>query len=279
MNRIAVCTCVAGNYVSYARVLAQSLRRHHPETKLHVLVVDKQPPRFERESLSASVVTLKDLRISKLWRMLLAYDRKQMVVAMKPALLRYVLDAGFESALFLDPDMLVMADLDPVFEAVASHSLTLTPHVGPALAAADKADLERSLLMAGMYNGGFVGISNRPESRRFLAWWEMRLGRLCFDAMQHGLHYDQRWLDLAPAFVEDLHLLRDPGCNFAYWNFPFRALQPEGDGFSVNGSPLRLFHFSGFDPAGRKRSRAMSPACAWNRSARPLPCSGNMRSC
>jgi hypothetical protein len=62
------------------------------------------------------------------------------------------------------------------------------------------------------------------------------------------LHYDQRWLDFAPSFVTDLHLIRDPGINLAYWNLPDINSSIDGGHFLVNGVPCRLFHFSGFNP-------------------------------
>lgn len=240
---IGVCTCVAGNYVAFARVLADSFHRYHPEIPLHVLVADSRVPEDIVKGPAVRVLRLGDLPIRSLWKMLLRYNRKQVLVATKPTLLRYMLETGYETAVYLDADMLVTASLDTVLQEASEHALSLTPHVGPDFAAAERKDLERALLLAGMYNGGFIGVTNREESRRFLEWWEERLRTHCIEAVREGLHYDQRWLDMAPALVSDLCLLRDPGLNVAYWSLPDR------DGALVNGAPLRFFHFSGYNPA------------------------------
>jgi hypothetical protein len=51
------------------------------------------------------------------------------------------------------------------------------------------------------------------------------------------MHYEQRWLDLAPALFEDVCVLRDPAANVGHWNLPERR--------SVGA---RVIRFSGFDP-------------------------------
>ena len=191
--------------------------------------------------------------------MLIRYDCKQVLTAVKPALLRHVLDCGYETAIYLDADMLVTASLDPVLSAVAGHAMTLTPHVGAVFAAAERPDLERALLLAGIYNAGFVGVANCDQARRFLDWWDLRLRTHCVEDVRAGLHYDQRWLDMAPALVEDLFLLRDPGVNLAYWNLPDVNVCSGPDGLLVNGAPLRLFHFSGFDPSHPERVARYAP--------------------
>jgi hypothetical protein len=251
MKGIAVCTCVAGNYVAFARVLVESFRRFHADVPFYVLFPDA--PRWNRSlrpfhARRAGVVRLPALKIPDLSRMLLRYDRRQVLTAVKPALLRYVLERGHAAALYLDADMFVTASLQPLLDLVARHGMTLTPHVGPALAAGHRTDFERTLLYAGMYNGGFVGAANCEEVRRFVAWWENRLRTHCVRDVRRGLHYDQRWLDQAPALVADLHLVRDPGCNVAHWNLPDLSVSCRQNQFLVNGAPLRLFHFSGFDP-------------------------------
>lgn len=245
MKGLAVCTAVAANYLPFARVLADSFLKYHPEIPFFVLVGDPQasPGRDK-----VRVLRLEELRIASLRRMLIEYDRKQVMVAAKPAVLRYLLEEGHDSALFLDPDMLVTAPLDPALEVVQRHSLTLTPHLffGPEGESDERR--ERALLYAGLYNGGFVGASRCEQTLRFLRWWEGRLRTHCMEAVRLGLHFDQRWLDLAPGYVEDLRLLRDRGVNAAYWNVSGREVKRTEQGLTINGEPLRLFHMSGYSP-------------------------------
>ena len=62
------------------------------------------------------------------------------------------------------------------------------------------------------------------------------------------MHYDQRWLDLVPALFDDVHIVRDAGCNVAYWNLPERGLTLTQNGMQAHDSLCRFFHFSGFEP-------------------------------
>jgi hypothetical protein len=257
---ICACTAIASNYFAFARVLADSFHRFHPSVPLYILVADSPAHGAAPTGEHDRFVTLEELQMPRMERMLIRYDRKQVLTAVKPALLRHVLDCGYETAIYLDADMLVTANLDPVLNAVAGHAMTLTPHVGPAFAAAERLDLERALLFAGMYNAGFVGVTECDEARRFLDWWDRRLQTHCVDDIRAGLHFDQRWLDMAPALVGDLLLMRDPGVNVAYWNLPDLNVSSGPDGLLVNGTPLRLFHFSGFDPSQSQRVTRYVPS-------------------
>lgn len=51
------------------------------------------------------------------------------------------------------------------------------------------------------------------------------------------MHYEQRWLDLVPAYFDDVSVIRDPGANIGHWNLPERL-----------SDERRLFRFSGLDP-------------------------------
>jgi hypothetical protein len=107
---------------------------------------------------------------------------------------------------------------------------------------------ELNFLQSGTYNGGFVGVRECASSRRFLEWWQDRLRTHCRHAVREGMHYDQRWLDFAPALVEDLYLVRHSGYNVAYWNLHEHNVILDEDILRVDDCPCGFFHFSGFDP-------------------------------
>ena len=255
MKTLAAGTIVAGNYLAYARVLADSFRRYHPGVPFHVLVLDEPPPPLEQ----FRVVTPAGLELPQLKQILYAFGPKGASAALKPALLLHLFKQGYETALFLDADMLLLGDLQEAMAEARSHSLALTPHLNPAPESPGRQARERQILLAGAWNAGFVGASRSGETLRFLQWWLSRLTARCVDDLPAGLHYDQRWLDLAPGLVEDLCVLRDAGLNTAYWNLPDLHSQWLGEQLMVNGRVCRLFHFSGFDPARPDRVSFYAP--------------------
>src|SRR5258706_15983567 len=56
-------------------------------------------------------------------------------------------------------------------------------------------------------------------------------------------------MDLTPGLFSGVMILRHDGYNVAYWNLRQRTVTGAGSSATVNGEPLRFFHFSGFDPA------------------------------
>jgi hypothetical protein len=237
---VAVGTIVAKNFLPFARVLARSLREHHPTVPFYTLVADRIGAAFAPDREPFETVLLEDLGIPSLRRLCFGYSRQQVSIAAKPYLLRYLLSRGFTTAIFLDADILVLDSLQPLFDATGAHAITLTPHLLGPLSGADRRGRELNILQAGVYNGGFVGISEHASARRFLDWWADRLHTHCRHDVPRGMHYDQRWLDLVPALFDDVHIVRDAGCNVAYWNLPERACE--------HGDRWRFFHFSGFEP-------------------------------
>jgi len=103
-----------------------------------------------------------------------------------------------------------------------------------------------AVLSAGVFNLGFIGVG--PQAGAFLEWWAGRLRRHCLSDPANGMFVDQRWLDYVPGMFPHV-IVRDPGCNVAYWNLHERKLEHSSNQVTVNGSPLRFFHFSGFDAA------------------------------
>src|SRR2546421_2012121 len=129
METLAIGTIVAKNYLPFARVLAESFRHHHPDTPFFVVLADEVDGYFDPASESFSMLTLRDLAIPHLERFCFQNSRQQVITAAKPYLLSYLLDQGFASAVFLDADILILGNLDPLFSVVEKHAIVLTPHL------------------------------------------------------------------------------------------------------------------------------------------------------
>ena len=166
--------------------------------------------------------------------------------ALKPTLMRHLLDETGEAVVYLDPDILVFAPLAEIERQARREDIVLTPHTSIPLPEDGKHPYEAAFLACGVFNLGFVAVG--PGGGPFLDWWAGRLARQCIDATAQGLFVDQKWIDLVPCYFRH-HVMRLPEVNVAYWNLPVRELARGPEGWLVDGRPLVFFHFSGYDPA------------------------------
>jgi len=233
-----IATIVARNYLPQARVLARSFRDHHPDGRVVALVVDA-PGEGLRDDEPFEVLTPGQLGVGsrELQRMATIYTVLELSTALKPFLLRHLVhDRGEPAATYLDPDIQVFAPLDDIDALAREHEIVLTPHRLHPVPDDGRQAIERVFVTSGSYNLGFISVS--PAALAFLDWWGDNCRRDCVMAPSEGLFVDQRWLELGSTYFPH-HVLRDPGCNVAYWNL---------DGRPLATTPLRFFHFSGYDP-------------------------------
>lgn len=249
MSEVHCFTSASFAYLDRVRVLGETLRRHHPDWTLWLCLSDQEPPGFHfdpaREAFD-HVVRVGELGIPDLPRWLFDHDIVELCTAVKGPMLCRLLDAGADKVIYLDPDIAVFDSLEEVELLLDRHDVVLTPHqVEPDSERSAILDNEIGSLKHGIYNLGFLAVSNTEEGRRFARWWRDRLLEFCFDDVPNGLFTDQRWCDHAPAFFPGVHVLRDAGYNVASWNLSRRPIRIEEDGsIRVAGRPLRFFHFT-----------------------------------
>jgi hypothetical protein len=248
MTKLVAATIAAKRHLSLARVLASSFREHHPDIPFFVLLADEVDGRFDPSREPYQILSLDELAIPDLPRFRFHYGQQELTYAATPYLLAHLLQRGFTAACFFKQESLVLDDLTPVLERLAHHSILLTPHLLKPLAGDDRHQRELNILQSGVYNVGFLGVTKTETTRAFLAWWQDRLYRFCRHNVPQAMHYEQRWLDLVPAFFEDVGIVRDPGTNVGHWNLPERDIRVAENGLTAEGEPCRFFRFSGFDP-------------------------------
>lgn len=249
MPDLVVCTVITRSYLAYARVLAHSLRHHHPELRLVALVADRDseeslPSDGSLDLLPASVLPgLPERQASRFY-----YLPSEFCKSVRAAFLAYALESLTTSrCVYLDADVLVCNALDPLFEATREAPIVVTPHV---LEPGDATPFppETKMLRYGLFNSGFLGISRSSESARFLTWWNDRTLHSCTDDPLRGLYVDQKWLDLLPLFFPHYRCVTHRGANIGHWNLHERAVRRTGGGLVVSGGqPLLFLHFSGWD--------------------------------
>jgi glycosyltransferase involved in cell wall biosynthesis len=125
--------------------------------------------------------------------------------------------------------------------------LALTPHITRPLQDGHLPD-DISIMKSGIWNLGFAAMRRSPDTVRLVDWWGDRCLADCRSSVEENIFTDQRWMDLAPCFVERTALIRDPGYNLAYWNLGHRPVSTGKDGLTADGVPVTFVHFSGIVP-------------------------------
>lgn len=172
------------------------------------------------------------------------YTPSEYATSLKPVIVQHLLRQGADVVVFTDADTNLYAPLDSLVADASTAGACLTPHVLAPLPADGKSPDELELLKLGVLNTGLVAVSH--SGMPFVDWWVQRARRDCLGLPDDGFLLDQRWVDLAPTQF-GARLTTDPGLNVAFWNLHERRLRSSTDGWTVNGVPLRHFHFSGFD--------------------------------
>jgi glycosyltransferase involved in cell wall biosynthesis len=246
---VQVCTIIAKNYLAHARVLARSLERTHPGSRLWTLIVDEFDGYFDPEQEPFHTLTPADIGCEPFIEMALRYSVLELSTAVKPWLLRHLMARTQGPVTYLDPDIEIYGSLERLDELADRHGVVLIPHNTEPIPADGRKPSQVDVMIAGIYNLGYVSLAPRQEVEQLLRWWADRLERDCRVDPIWGYFVDQRWFDLAPGFLPDLSIVRDPEYNVAYWNLHERALEGGSGGYRVNDRPLAFFHFSGFDPS------------------------------
>ncbi|OQB56139.1 MAG: hypothetical protein BWX99_00809 [Deltaproteobacteria bacterium ADurb.Bin151] len=256
-------TSITENYLAKARVLCKTLKEHNPTCKFYVGLTGDMPPNLNTAmepfdgiilTHDLELITQKDIFFFK-------HTITEVCTALKPALaLTLIQKFNAGKVVYLDPDIMVFSELNEIDLLLDRYSMVFTPH---------QLDFEEDdsyvvsneilFLKRGTYNLGFFGVKADENGLKFLKWWNKRLLDYCFDEADEsfdipgldrfpGMFTDQKWIDLVPAFFDGYHILKDPGYNVCTWNMTQRQIQKTGDySYTVNGRPLRFFHFSGFD--------------------------------
>jgi hypothetical protein len=247
----AVFTIAAKNYLPHAFTLGTSIKKHDPDVSFHIFLAD-EPDELQKELLKDfDIILTKDIGIPKFTEMAFKYNVIEFCTSVKPFCFEYLFNIyNYNKIIYIDPDIYLYERMDDAWQSLDNNFVVITPHISKPYIEYDGATSEEELLFVGIYNLGFIGLSNKAEAKQMLSWWGKKLENQCFADKIDSLHVDQRWIDFLPALYENgVKILRHPGYNAAMWNLHERKFNNASGKYIVNSKyPLIMFHFSGLVP-------------------------------
>ena len=169
-----VFTSVAVNYLPKARVLADSVKRFHPDACFHLLLCDAVPAELRASQHPFDTITqVEELPIDNVRQWIFKHTLVELCTAVKGTFCQKLLaEHPGEAVFYLDPDIVVLGSLDPLLESLRAGDALVTPHqTEPNATPEGIMDNELSALRHGAFNLGFLGVAPTAEGRRFADWW------------------------------------------------------------------------------------------------------------
>jgi hypothetical protein len=249
------------NYMAQAKTLADSFREHNPDWHFVIGLVDRVNGRLPESYWHPyELIEVEKIGIEGFEEMCAMYDIVELNTSVKPFYMEYLLnrDKDVELVAYFDPDIMFFGKLDDLENKIGHYDVFLTPHFFKPVNQDQYIPFEILCLWVGVFNLGFIALSNSKASIEFLKWWQIRLRKYCFRNGK-GLFVDQIWANYIPVFFEKFCFLHE-GHNVAYWNLQERSLSNKGNIFYVNNiNPLIFFHFSSYNP-----NQPETPFRYWN---------------
>jgi hypothetical protein len=235
------CTLFDSGYLFKALALYDSLERHCERFHLTALCVDEGAERLLRLLAlpSMSVLPLAELESADPGLADTKADRNRFeyCCTATPALPLHLLETmpELDEITYLDADLFLFSDPEPLFAEMGEASVLITPHRFP--------DYLRHYEANGIYNVQFMTFRNDERGLAALRWWHDRCIEWCYLRLEDGKFADQKYLDDWPERFEGVHVLRHPGGGLAPWNIDRHRLSREDGRVLVDGEPLVFFHF------------------------------------
>ncbi|WP_109359725.1 glycosyltransferase family protein [Brumimicrobium oceani] len=221
-----------------------SYLKHNKDAEFYIILADKKPEFIKDES----IVEVENIGIiAEVFSTLLKeYNIIEFNTAIKPFAFDFLVKSRKpNNIVYLDPDILVYQSFDKLFNELEGNNFMLTPHILNPIKNKAIYHLLLATINTGTYNLGFLGLNINETTIGFIEWWKSHLTHYGHNRILEGQFYDQKVMNLVPAFYEKVLITRNSGRNIAEWNFHERSLSKKDEKYYVNSDLLEFFHFSG----------------------------------
>jgi glycosyltransferase involved in cell wall biosynthesis len=237
-----IATIVSRSEIARARVLAASVAEHVASSAVVTLVLDATAEDGGSaepfELLRPEAAGIADLEV--LAAMLPLEELREVC---KPLLLSHLLArAPSATVLYLGADSLLCGPLEQIEALAAEHGVLIKARTGRSLPRDGRRPNEADLRGWGLHDDGVVALGGGRDHRELLEWWALR-GRAGTGDEGGSLP-----LERIATLGQGAHEIRDVGFAASFWDLHGRTVAAQGEGFVIDGVPLRLMRFPRFDP-------------------------------
>ncbi|XOV91167.1 MAG: glycosyl transferase [Bacteroidota bacterium] len=261
-NKTAAFTLCSNNYLAFAISLGHSFIENNPGYDFIIGIVDKPSEFVDYSSLRSKfkILFVDEINIPQGDRMSQSYSIVEFNTSVKPFYFNHLFqELNYEKVFYLDPDILVFSSFHELEEKLEKYDILFTPHAFTPFPDMEMNPNDASFLRHGLYNLGFLGLNGKTT--KFLEWWSNKMETYCIHSYKDGFFVDQKWMDLAPLYFENVHILNSKGLNVAVWNLHEREVNLLEGEYLINKSiPLIFYHFSGYKPNNPDEIKAVTPS-------------------
>ena len=237
------------HYLARALVMLRSLRRHDPQAAIFALCFDQASFGVVAGLEDRGVVAVSLEAVASFEPALLGCTKRSrwaFYATHKPIVALYALNRRPElsSIACIDADTQFFGSPAPLFEEIGEASIAVSPH--------RFSRAYEGRRKSGLYNAGFIYWRNDELGRRCLADYRADCLNWCeIDFQAGGKWMNQGYLSTWPERYPDVHIIRHPGVNLAWWNIAGHTIAAT-EAVTVDGEPLIFVHFShiGLDEIG-----------------------------
>jgi lipopolysaccharide biosynthesis glycosyltransferase len=254
----AITSIITSNYIAQALTLYSYIKESNPNTHFLVLIIgeaDVLPRQLPEgpEWMYWDTIYDKETRL----RLASEYVPFELVCVTRGRLHHYLAtQRSFDKWIMLDVDIGVLASLDPMWQALDSSCIVLTPHTSKPVSTQQAVPHEANILKSGLFNGGVVGMKRSETAKLSSQWLSERLeayGHAYAHRQVMGLpNYndfefaDQIWLNLMYLYFRaETKIMGEEIFNLGHWNLHQGDLEYRDGLAYFNGERVLIAHFSG----------------------------------
>jgi len=262
-------TITGKNCTHYALTLRESFLKHNPDYEFIIVFMDWIYERDECKlfrALDAQGVEFmfwsevkNKVQIDLIEHMLFKYNIPGINTAIKPFVFQYLMKCGYEKIIYLDSDIYLKSPLSKLTKLLDTYDIVLIPHIlGPKESSAESH--EPGILLAGIFNLGFIALRMSQKTHDMCRWWEKKLFDGASIDQPWAIHNDQKWMEFVQIYYDNVYILEDKGYNVACWNLHERRLSKRNGAWYAGNSKLVFFDFSGLplhdmEPISKRQNR------------------------